>query len=102
MPALPIKNVVECAFFLKFRKDWLEVPFEGFGKGYDLPAATANAERGAMVISGFVRAIGVLVGCEACKFSTLQGVHFVNVRAWHQAQCQEVDAENEAKRFHLC
>ena len=83
MPALPIKSVVECAFFLKFRKDRFEMPFEFFAKGYDLPAATASAERGAMVISGFVRAIGVVVGIKICQFSTCRAIRCVNVRTWH-------------------
>jgi hypothetical protein len=62
MPALPIESVVECAFSFHFMKDWLEVPFEGFGLGDDLSAATASAERGAKVASCFMRAIRVFVG----------------------------------------
>jgi hypothetical protein len=98
--ALPIKSVVEGAFFLKFRVDWLGMPFKGFGKDDDQSAATASAKRGAKITTCFVRAFGVFVGCDACKFSTRRGVHLVNVGAWHQAQCQKVEAEWEAKKFH--
>lgn len=71
MPALPIESVVECAFSFHFRKDWLEVPFEGFGFGDDLSAATASAERGAKVASCFMRAIRVFVLMERLTNSTL-------------------------------
>ncbi|MBK8705214.1 MAG: hypothetical protein IPN33_17695 [Saprospiraceae bacterium] len=100
MRTLPIKNVLECAFYFKIRKKWLEVPFEGFGLGNNLSTAIASAKRGAKVSPGLVRAIGVFVGCEACKFSTRRSVHLVNIGAWHHTQCEEVEAENEARGFH--
>ena len=64
--ALPIKSIVECAFFLAFRKDGLEVPLEGFGLSDDVPAATAHAKRRAMIAALLVRAIGMVFGRKTC------------------------------------